>query len=193
MSGSDRPRRVMRDGLSVTGYEDVSRPRKLNLCRSSRRPPTPYRRALRRRSSSAARSIPRRDRAAATFLEEVDDFPTAFDQARPHESLGQRMPLALHRGGHTTYSGPQVSKGGATGHLMRLPPVEAERGTELADAPFLTESAAPAARSRITRFSGAMPWWRSMGPTVPGRGTQRRMSTVPSNRSLLRYRSASRG
>jgi len=108
VSGSDRPRRVMRDGLSVTGYEDVSRPRKLNLCRSSRRPPTPYRRALRRRSSSAARSIPRRDRAAATFLEEVDDFPTAFDQARPHESLGQRMPLALHRGGHHLFRAPSV-------------------------------------------------------------------------------------
>jgi len=35
---------------------------------------------------------------AATLAEEVEAFLAMFSEVRPHESLGQRVPMALHRG-----------------------------------------------------------------------------------------------
>jgi len=35
---------------------------------------------------------------AATLAEEVEDFLATFNEVRPHEALGQRIPLAMHRG-----------------------------------------------------------------------------------------------
>jgi transposase InsO family protein len=34
---------------------------------------------------------------AGTLAEEVESFRALFNEIRPHESLGQRIPLAVHR------------------------------------------------------------------------------------------------
>lgn len=35
---------------------------------------------------------------AAVVAVEVEEFLTTFNEVRPHESLGQRIPLLIHRG-----------------------------------------------------------------------------------------------
>jgi transposase InsO family protein len=35
---------------------------------------------------------------AATVAAEIEDFLTTFNEVRPHQSLGQRIPFVMHRG-----------------------------------------------------------------------------------------------
>jgi putative transposase len=42
---------------------------------------------------------------AVTLAEEVDEFLRMFNEVRPHESLGQRVPMALHRGDQHLFRG----------------------------------------------------------------------------------------
>jgi len=47
---------------------------------------------------------------AATLAEEVEGFLTTFNEVRPHESLGQRIPLSMHRGDQRLLGTPSLQQ-----------------------------------------------------------------------------------
>jgi putative transposase len=47
---------------------------------------------------------------AATLAEEVESFLTLYNEVRPHESLGWRAPLAMHRADQHPFGAPTLQE-----------------------------------------------------------------------------------
>ena len=48
---------------------------------------------------------------AATLAEEVEESLKKFNEVRPHEPLGQRIPLSIHRGDQHLFGGQPLQEG----------------------------------------------------------------------------------